>query len=123
MKAPHRIGRISVRVISRGVPSDNVAADFFQIGQKQEVTYEVWPIPAAFYRPAPTQQFLDITEFEVNDDRRKGAPKITRQHLLVLLLLYCTYKYVTDRGTNRLRALSLRDIFLFHIFFALLAQL
>ncbi len=120
MKAPHRIGngRISVRVVSRGVPWDNVEAVFFRIGPEQEVTCEVWPTPAAFNRAAPGQHSLDIAGIEANDNRRKGASKIARRHLLHFIV-----EYVTGRDQKGLRALSLKDIFLIQFIFALLAQL
>jgi hypothetical protein len=118
MKAPHRIRRISVRDVSHGVPSDNVAAGFSRIGPEQEVASEVRPVPAAFDRSAPGQHALDNAGIEENDDRRKGASKIARRHLQ-----HYTNEYGTGRTIKGLRALSLRDIFLIHIFFALLAQL
>lgn len=108
MKAPHRIGPILVRVVSRGIPSDNVTADSFRIGPEQEVTCEVWPIPAAFYRAASGQHSLDITGIEANGDRRKGASKIAPRHLQ-----HFTDEYVTGRT----RTLCLGNIFLIHIFF------
>jgi hypothetical protein len=114
MKAPHRIGWISVRAVSRSAPSDNVTADFFRIGLEQEVTRAVWLIPAAFYRAAPGQHSLDLAGIEANDDRRKGAAKIARRYLL-----HFTHGYITSRS----RTLCLENIFLVHIFFALLAQL